>query len=192
MQNMVRSVIDRVFRERDREFFLGCCCRPPALPPALSELLKRPQAPVMEYYTALRCWPCRKWVIQTSTVEKGDFHAKFETHLVISKLAPLFHIHHEFSVRNADEERVTPALGGFSEQAYSLSQFRLEEEACRILTSAGYSRLSFAELAEVVGDLSSPPGVTMFGPQVTVEYALFNDLFGWCGERNAANPPLST
>lgn len=181
MHNLVKAVVERI-RKQDREYFRNRSTATPALPPSLATFLQNSQWKVTEYYSARRCWPSKKWVLHTSVVDKGAFHAEFETHLKISKLAPVFHIHHEFGVRNADDERVVPTLGGFGGQPYNLTQFRIEEEACNIMTSAGYARLSLADLGEAIPDLSFQPGVTLFGPQVTVEHVLFHDFLEWCGD----------
>ncbi len=40
--------------------------------------------------------------------------------------------------------------------------------------------MSYAEIIEVIPELKFPKEVTIFGSQVTVEYAIFHDLLGLC------------
>ncbi|CAI8708686.1 MULTISPECIES: hypothetical protein [Bacillus] len=50
----------------------------------------------------------------------------------------------------------------------------------KTLKLGGYTDLSYAEINEVVEGVQFPEGVTLFGPQVTVEYALFHDVLDIC------------
>ena len=99
---------------------------------------------------------------------------------MISKLAPVFFVQHEFSVENHIDDPVAPVLDGLSDQPYSKAQFELADRLSTILSQHGYRQLSDTMMREVICELTVPEGVTIFGPQVTVEYALFNDLLGLC------------
>ncbi|PGZ09121.1 hypothetical protein COE47_33070, partial [Bacillus thuringiensis] len=67
-------------------------------------------------------------------------------------------------------------------QAYTIQQLEFDLQVIQSLTSKNYTQLSYAEVNEVVMDLTFPEGVTIFGPQVTVEYAMFHDVLDLCPE----------
>jgi len=75
-----------------------------------------------------------------------------------------------------------PTLDGSSPRPLIMQQADLDNHIAAALEGAGFSRLSYAEFNEVVCSLSFPSNVTIFGPQVTVEYALFHDLLGLCAD----------
>ena len=69
-----------------------------------------------------------------------------------------------------------------SGEPYIKEQYDFYDRISKSLVSIGYSEISYAELTEVVYGVSFPEGVKIFGPQVTVEYALFHDLLELCPE----------
>ncbi|MEH7190132.1 hypothetical protein [Bacillus toyonensis] len=73
-------------------------------------------------------------------------------------------------------------LDGYDTQAYTIQQLEFDSQVIQSLTSKNYTQLSYAEVNEVVMDLTFPEGVTIFGPQVTVEYAMFHDVLDLCPE----------
>ncbi|WP_257144542.1 hypothetical protein [Bacillus toyonensis] len=73
-------------------------------------------------------------------------------------------------------------LDGYDTQAYTIQQLEFDSQVIQSLTSKNYTQLSYAEVNEVVMDLTFPEGVTILGPQVTVEYAMFHDVLDLCPE----------
>ncbi|PHG25620.1 hypothetical protein COI43_28150, partial [Bacillus pseudomycoides] len=65
-------------------------------------------------------------------------------------------------------------------QPYTFQQLELNQMINKTLKLGGYTDLSYAEINEVVEGVQFPEGVTLFGPQVTVEYALFHDVLDIC------------
>lgn len=107
------------------------------------------------------------------------FSVKYLSLLRISKVSDLFVIQHEFSVDNIDPNRMTPVLDGFGEESYTLQQKRAEEQICSFLRQQGLTKLSLSEMDEVVCDLSLKEQ-SIFGTQMTLENALFRDLYSIC------------
>ncbi|PFR23133.1 hypothetical protein [Bacillus cereus] len=127
-------------------------------------------------------WPAEKYVFDFKPYKKENFNIDYSSTLLISKLAPVFYLQHEFSVDCPDDKSLMSTLDGYDEQAYTIQQLEFEQQVIQSLTSKNYKQLSYAEVNEVVTDLKFPEGVTIFGPQVTVEYAMFHDVLDLCPE----------
>jgi len=180
MTRELADIIERVYRRGDHAYYLEQSKQQLVLPAAFSEVLTDRTYTVIEFYRAKNCWPCRKWMFRFPLVVKGELEVQFDSTVMISKVVNAFYLQHEFGVKNRADEKITPSLDGFSERPYVKTQFELDERLTTILKHANYTRLTLAMMNEVVCDLSFPKGVTIFGPQVTVEYALFHDLLGIC------------
>ena len=127
--------------------------------------------------------PSKEWYIHFDDYKKGEFEVSYNTILKISKVAPLFYLQHEFSVEDKDENRMTPVLDGFGGQPYTLEQAALNDKISAILSNKGYVELGYADINEVVEGFKMPEGVTLFGPNVTVEHLLFVDIFDICNNK---------
>ena len=88
---------------------------------------------------------------------------------------------HEFSVDNKDIDGLFPELDGFGDEAYTKQQFALEEVVCNYLQEKKYERLFYSDMSEVVPDIPMPPD-SFFGKQMTVETALFRDVWNIVGD----------
>ncbi len=97
-------------------------------------------------------------------------------------MAPVFYLQHEFSVDCPGDTSLMSTLDGYDTQPYTSQQLEFDQQVIQSLTSKNYTQLSYAEVNEVVMNLKFPEGVTIFGPQVTVEYAMFHDVLDLCPE----------
>ncbi|PHD58856.1 hypothetical protein COF61_22755 [Bacillus toyonensis] len=127
-------------------------------------------------------WPAEKYVFDFKSYKKESININYNSTLLISKLAPVFYLQHEFSVDCSDDPSLMSTLDGYDTQAYTIQQLEFDSQVIQSLTSKNYTQLSYAEVNEVVMDLTFPEGVTIFGPQVTVEYAMFHDVLDLCPE----------
>lgn len=125
-------------------------------------------------------WPAYKVRVGFPTCSRGLFEAEFATEIFVSKLVRVFHVRHLFSVENQHERRIAPALDGYGNTGYIMSQFDMHEVVRERLAAHHYTELDLADMDEVIPSLSFPPDVTIFGRQVRVEFALFHDLLGLC------------
>lgn len=112
---------------------------------------------------------------------KNEFHVEYRSLLKISKVADLFVFQHEFSVENKDEDGLPPVLDGFGAEAYIRSQYKVAEKISDFLYCYHLQKLEWAEMDEVIFGLKIPE-TSLFGTQMTVENALFRDLYGICEE----------
>jgi hypothetical protein len=124
--------------------------------------------------------PDKKIRAKFGTYSRRLFVAEFDTEIRISKLANVFHVLHGFTVENQHENRLLTELDGYGNTGYIKRQFRLHEAITQLLTERGYTELTLADMEEVIPSLSFLEGVTIFGPQVKVEHALFQDFRGLC------------
>lgn len=74
---------------------------------------------------------------------------------------------------------MTPKLDGFSEEPYVFSQYELENVVSDYLQNKNLQKLQLAEMDEVIFNIEIPES-NIFGKQMTLENALFRDLFGIC------------
>lgn len=110
---------------------------------------------------------------------EGELEIEYFTLLKISKVANLYSFEHEFCINNPDPNRMTPVLDGFGDQAYTQTQKELEDLVSKILQDIGFNKILLSELDEVVCEIELPDK-NIFGSQLTVENALFRDLFNIC------------
>ena len=181
MNNLVEQTIKRIYKNRDQEFYLMRCSHKLILPDNFYLLLRNSNLSIIDFNQE-RITPAKSWFIEFEQFNHGEFNASFTTKLLISKLAPLFYIQHEFEVENRIKKRIEPILDGYSGMPYIIAQYNFHEQISEVLRQGGYTELTYAEMYEVVCGLSFPEEVTIFGPQVTVEYALFHDLLDLCSK----------
>lgn len=127
-------------------------------------------------------WPSSQITFDYEKYTKGEFEVIFSSTLLISKLAPVLYLQHEFQVENKDVSSTTPTLDGFDTQPYNSKQQELDELIKNIFSKDGYTILSFKEINEVICGLEFNHEVSLFGSQVTVEHAMFFDLLDLCPE----------
>ncbi|WP_127530530.1 hypothetical protein [Paenibacillus kobensis] len=125
-------------------------------------------------------WPSMEWIFQYDTIRKSEFIVRHRSILLVSKIAPFYHLYHEFEVENKDDSAIEPVLDGFSCQPY----IRIEQDLNDVVETSykeyGYTSLNYSEMNEVVcGELfKKQPDI--FGSQVTVEILFFHDFLELC------------
>ena len=159
---------------KNYKLFVSKCNEGLRLPEELDNYIKDQGCKLIEIFDNQN--PSRRWYCYFSDFIKGEFKVSYKTMFEISKIAPLFYVQHEFEVENKDYKKLNPVLDGFDSQPYTKEQAMLYDEIVLVLSKYGYKELSFAEMNEVVGDIKMPEDVSVFGPQVTVEHLLFNDV----------------
>lgn len=110
---------------------------------------------------------------------QNDFKVRYKSVLSISKVADVFNLQHEFEADNPDPDGMTPVLDGFGGESYCKAQSALEEVICDFLTAKGFKQLTYADMEEAIPGVEMPENV-LFGSQMTVEYAVFKDMWGLC------------
>ncbi|MDE6470102.1 MAG: hypothetical protein K2L19_03675 [Eubacterium sp.] len=174
MKEVFKQCIERIYIDKDFDFFRAKCAESADYVSDLVELAES---------------QCEKSIVCDSTNEpnvkiwfiyksyfKGDFSAEFNTILKISKICGVFVFQHEFSVKNILPQKIAPVLDGYDANPYIKSQWDLEDILSDFLTSKGLIKSDIIELNEVVGGVALP-NPTIFGKQLTVENALFRDLY---------------
>lgn len=124
-------------------------------------------------------WPSIELFCKFSFYKKDLFSVDYTTIIKISKISDIFAFQHEFSVENYDPNRMEPVLDGYSGTAYTMEQNSFEISLSKLLNNYGLEKITLSEMEEVVCDVPMPE-TKIFGPQMTVEYALFKDLYNIC------------
>ncbi|EJQ37434.1 hypothetical protein IEE_05220 [Bacillus cereus BAG5X1-1] len=127
-------------------------------------------------------WQAEKYIFKFKSYKKDYLQVEYSITVLISKLALVFYLQHKFSVDCPNDTSFMSTLDGDSTQAYTIQQLELEQQVIQSLTWENYIQLSYAEVKEIVMNLKFPGGVTFFGPQLTVEYAVFHDVLNLCPE----------
>lgn len=181
MDKLIADAINKFYnKESTQEEYLSLCKQEIILPDSLKTYLKTEKISY-ENTNEDEIWPSATFRFEFEPFVKNDFNISYSSKLMISKLAPIFYIQHEFELENIDPERTTPILDGFSTQTYSMSQQKLDTKLNQILKEMGYNALDYQEMNEVICDLDIKTE-PLFGPQITVELALFHDLLELCPE----------
>jgi hypothetical protein len=176
----IKSMIDKIILNKDISSYLEKCNQKIPLPKEVIDYISIKNHKIIPFNKGEgELWTSREWLFDLGLKTKDAFRVKYSSRLQISKLVDVFYLHHEFAVENFDDERLAPSLDGFIEMPYTLQQAELEEVIVSSLERMGYSRISLKEMYEVVCDLKFEED-NFFGPQVTVEYVLFNDYLNVC------------
>lgn len=179
MNNLVREVVESFYHQEDKLGYLLKCQRTIEIPIELTIFLNNNNIKLQPHSTG-DVWPSCKWTFGHEDYCKGEFRVSYSSLLMVSKLAPLYYLHHEFQVNNKDEQKMSPTLDGFDEQPYTWTQAELESIIKESFKELGYEQLSYKEMNEVLQGIRFGDDVDLFGPQVTVEYALFHDVLEIC------------
>lgn len=178
MKEKVREVIMKVYLEKEYDFYKKRCGEELRMSDKFCEFLKT-SFHYMEMSAQIPN-PAREWYVHFESVKKGEFSIKYNTVIKISKIVQVFNVQHEFEVENRDVNRIEPFLDGYSGEAYCKNQFKLHEKVRECLFADGFEELTYAEMHEVIGGLDMPNGITIFGNQMTVDAAIFKDVFDLC------------
>ncbi|MFC6332755.1 hypothetical protein ACFP56_08990 [Paenibacillus septentrionalis] len=179
MNYLIREVVKNLYHQENRLEYLSKCKSKIELSSELITFLKNNNLTLHPHNNG-DVWPSCKWTIVQGDYCKGEFRVSYSSLLMVSKLAPLYYLHHEFQVDNKDVQKMSPTLNGFDEQPYTSIQADLESIIKELFNEQGYEQLSYKEMNEVLTGIFFGDDVELFGQQVTVEYALFHDVLEIC------------
>ncbi|MCY7787457.1 hypothetical protein [Bacillus inaquosorum] len=182
MNILIINTINKLYNEANlsQDNYPSLCKQPIILPKKIKSFVKTMKIQ-FENISMGEIWPSAAFQFEFPKYEKNEFHVNYTSKLIISKLAPVYYLQHQFTIENVDPERATPVLDGFSTQSYSMLQQKLDTKLNQILKEMGYNPLTYQEMNEVICDLDIKTE-PLFGPQITVELALFHDLLELCPE----------
>lgn len=177
MNESVKQCIKRIYENKDYPYFKEKSEKTPIY---LQRILEEAESICKEIeICALKNDPVIEIWFYFESYHYNDFCVDYKTLLKISKVADLFVFQHEFCVENKDPVRMTPILDGFGSEAYIILQNHLEETITHLLEKENLQKLQLFEMDEVITEIKIPQE-SIFGNQITVENALFRDLFGIC------------
>lgn len=175
MLDEIKQIIETTYIQKNYEQFISRCHRRIEF---IDELLdtartKFGKADVWE----LPDDPCIEIHFDMSGFAKNDFKIRYTSVMSISKIVDVYYLQHEFEVDNPDPDSMEPFPCGFGDVPYCKLQYSLEKAVCGFLSEKGFKRLSYAEREEVTPEVEMPQN-EIFGTQMTVEYAVFKDMWG--------------
>ncbi len=178
MKERVEEAITKVYLKKEYDFYKKRCKEALNI---LDEFCKLLETSFRYIEIGSRTTnPVHEWYVYFESVTEGDFSVKYNTIIKVSKIVPVFYVQHEFEVENKDENRMGPSLDGYSGEAYCKSQFEFHEKIRHYLNAKGFEELSYAEMKEVICGVDMPKGTIIFGKQMTVDTAIFKDVFDLC------------
>lgn len=177
MTEEIKRIVEKTYIEKDYGHFISRCHGKIGF---IDELL----AAARTKFGKADVWvlpddPCVEFHFDMSGFAKNDFKIRYTSVLSISKIVDVYYLQHEFEVDNPDPDSMEPFPCGFGDVPYCKLQYALEEAVCGFLSEKGFKRLSYAEREEVIPEVEMPHN-EIFGTQMTVEYAVFKDMWGLC------------
>lgn len=124
--------------------------------------------------------PVQRFRVVFKPYINNGIEIEYESTLEICKLVNAYYLEHSFEINNPDLRKIGN-LNGFSDQSYIKEQYYIEEAIVELLNNRGYKRLFYADMNEVIPEIEVPES-RIFGNQMTVEIALFHDLYGFLDE----------
>lgn len=177
MNELAKMCIERVYVKKDYQFFREMSKQIPTYLKGIEELTcsiyKEVRVYSLENEPAIEIW------FEFEKYIDNQFDVEYKTLLKISKVANLFVFQHEFSVENKDPNRMAPVLDGFGEEPYTIFQSKLEKKIVNFLEKQNLQKLQLSEMDEVIEGITVPEQ-SIFGSQMTLENALFRDLYEIC------------
>lgn len=178
MNQKIYDIITRIYKNKDYDYFIEKCRITPEFYGDIPRIAKQ-FCKHAEFYNHGNN-PLVEFYFYYKEFTEGNFSVNYKTVLQISKVADLFYIQHEFEINNIDPERIEPVLDNYDSRAYTRLQYELEELISDYLIKQGLQKIFLNEIQEVITDLEMPFGINLFGSQMTVENALFRDIYGIC------------
>lgn len=182
MKPIILETINRFYKKENLAEYLARCEQKWIIPVQMEQYTNKNDIHVSNADSD-DIWPSVELFFEYPVFEKGEFSVQYSSTLMISKLAPIYYVQHEFEVDNVDPNYMSPTLDGFDVQPYCNIQYFLELEINSWMTQLGYEKLDYAEISEVICNLRFKDEKPLFGEQVTVEYALFFDLLEVCPDK---------
>lgn len=178
MLDIVAQAIDRFYTKKEHDAFKVACAKQMELSEEIKACIERNGLYLNGEYD--HNYPSIRWSVDFAKYKKGKFKISYRTVLQISKVTRLFHIQHEFEIKNRDKKRIAPSLDEYGDEPYCKKQREFAKEVSSLLKKRGYCELSSSDMGEVVTGFEKPEGVAILGSQITVEHLLFSDLFEMC------------
>lgn len=125
-------------------------------------------------------FPSRTWRFTFNNDKKSEFKGSLSTTLKISKVAPLFYIQHEVSMRHRHKNRIAKFLTSESTIGRTEQECNLHDKIREILDAKGYKELDWLDMRIAVHRVKIPETVALPGPYVTIQDLLFDDVLNLC------------
>lgn len=177
MIDEVKKIIETTYIQKNFEPFISRCHRKLEF---IGELLNAAQTKFNDAVVSeLPGDPGVEIYFDVCEFSQNNFKVKYKSVLSISKVADVYYLQHEFEADNPDPDGMTGVLDGFGGEPYCKAQYAMEELICGFLSARGFKQLTYADMNEVIPDVEMPENA-LFGSQMTVEYAIFKDMWGLC------------
>lgn len=179
MTEEIKRVVETTYISKNFEYFISRCREKIGFIEELSAAVqdKSDKADVWD----LPDDPCVEVHFDVCGYSQNGFKVRYKSVLMISKIVDVYCLQHEFEADNPDPESMGGVLDGFGGEAYCRRQFDLDSAVCDFMTAKGFKRLTCADMDEVIPGVIMPENA-LFGTQMTVEYAVFKDLWGLCSD----------
>lgn len=178
MRGVLKKYIRRIYFDKDYAFFRE----------------RSEGTPYYIYGLITKLTPFCKEITDSESIDKDDkypgviivccfdgysnkhFNISYTTYINISKVANIFTLFHQFEIENINPNKIEPTLDGFGEKPYTVQQKILEDELANYLIDNNVQRIGLDEAGEVIEGIDMPKN-NLFGTQMTVETALFHDVW---------------
>src|SRR5699024_7668134 len=180
MNDLINYTIDKYYIKKDTLDYFTKCKRPQLLSQHIESFIANNDIVLTNIYFN-NIWPSDKFIMEYPDYKYGEFEISYYSHLLISRIAPVYYLEHGFEVNSKDPAQTIPSLDGYDVQPYTKIQQEIETLITENLNN--FIKLTTADLNEVLCNIDS----TLFGPnlfdrQFTVEQALFHDVLALCPE----------
>lgn len=177
MDKKIFSIIQKIYIQKNFHLYKEKCNKKLDF---LEEILESTKELYKEVYCARHDEPLDPSVIinfEFLDYKNDSVCFSFSSICRISKLANVYYINHEFSMDNPVENWIDPTLDGFGYEPYIKEQKEMEKRIDAILVVKGYHKIcSDEDLYEAIYGVEVPENM-LFGNQMTMYTALFEDTW---------------
>lgn len=179
----IRKTIDKIYRNNNTDIFISGCKKNIIFINELVDIIRNKCLTVNVYTNENEPAVEIRFIVNKALTK--DIEIEYITVLTINKIVNYYYIQHEFTLENPDPDGMDSYLDSFREEAYSKKQYNISEIICNYLSKKGYERLSYNDMEEVCIGIKKYKDND--NGQMTVNNALFMDLWNICSDQNQEN-----
>src|SRR5699024_7329203 len=107
MDDLINNTSDKYYNKKDTSNYLTKCRRSQLLSQHVESFIAENDIVLTNIYFN-DIWPSDKFIMEYPDYKYGEFEISYYSHLLISRLAPVYYLEHGFEVTSKDPAQTIP------------------------------------------------------------------------------------